>query len=146
MLLGSANNKLRNIFKIVAKLSTNKNFYLTRYINFWPEECCIAHCTIYSYWLAALCEQADQSSHCKYPCSQTGDMVGMMIGDVDGITNVSITVYQHLECPQNRYGAGCEQKCECTDRETCNYIIGCHIGNLVSVISHISNHVWRESV
>ena len=53
-----------------------------------------------------------------------------MVAGVESICNVSITAYQHLQCPKGLFGPGCEQKCECDERESCHYIRGCHIGNM----------------
>ena len=58
-------------------------------------------------------------------------MVGFRLEGVGGISNVSIIVFQHLECSVGSYGPGCEEECECSERETCHYIKGCHIGNIL---------------
>ena len=56
-------------------------------------------------------------------------MVGITLAGVDRVSDVAIIVYQHLECPKNMYGPGCEYKCDCSEKETCHYIRGCWIGN-----------------
>ena len=59
---------------------------------------------------------------CQYLCSQRGNQVQLETHEVETIFNVSIIVYQHLECPEDQYGPGCEQNCDCSERETCHYI------------------------
>ena len=56
-------------------------------------------------------------------------MVGLNVMGIDSVSNVAVIVYQHLNCPEDKFGPGCEYKCDCSDRETCHYIKGCWIGN-----------------
>ena len=56
-------------------------------------------------------------------------MVGITLAGVDRVSDVAVIVYQHLECPKDMYGPGCEYRCDCLERETCHYIKGCWIGN-----------------
>ena len=65
---------------------------------------------------------------CNYNCGNWGNMIVLTVGGVDRLSNASTLVYQHLVCPEGLYGPGCEQKCDCSERETCHYIRGCHIG------------------
>ena len=81
----------------------------------------------YSHLLAH-CQHMNEFSYCENECHSSGDMVGLGLEGLDGIFNVSGIVYQHLECPDDMYGPGCEDKCECSVRETCQYIIGCFTG------------------
>ena len=67
---------------------------------------------------------------CNYNCGNRGNTIVLSVGGVDKLSNVSTLVYQHLECPESMSGPGCEQICDCTERETCHYIRGCHIGKL----------------
>ena len=84
------------------------------------------------YTFTALCHGSDLAKYCHHKCFHLGDMVGLMVEGVDSIFNVSVTVYQHLQCPGGLYGPGCEQKCECAKRETCHFIAGCSTGKVTS--------------
>ena len=77
------------------------------------------------------CQKEDGYYRCYSQCSFVSDKVGLSMIGVDQLFDVSITVYQHLICPVGFYGPGCENACECSEREMCHYIRGCHIGKYV---------------
>ena len=77
------------------------------------------------------CDHDDEFFDCQYQCDSVGDLVGLNMVAVDGIVNLSFIVHQYLKCPRGFYGPGCEQNCECSQRETCHIVKGCHIGKLV---------------
>ena len=64
-----------------------------------------------------------------YP-SVAGDRLGLSVEGIDLVHSVTVTVYQHLKCPEVLYGPGCEYRCNCPEREACHYIKGCHTGKL----------------
>ena len=74
------------------------------------------------------CQHGNWFAYCHHHCNSVGNVIGLMLEGVDGISNVSIVVYQHLVCPKNKHGPGCELDCACTEREACHYVRGCHIG------------------
>ena len=70
------------------------------------------------------------SCKCQYYCAYEGNLVGLKIEGKDAISSVSISAYQHLECPEYMFGPGCENNCDCSEREACHYINGCYFGML----------------
>ena len=79
-------------------------------------------------YLTAEDEAIGTLTHFTYKCQQAGDKFGIGVSAVDLVVNVTTTVYQHIFCPVGLYGLGCEHVCNCSEREECDYIIGCHIG------------------
>ena len=98
----------------------NINYHILRFVIF-------AHGV---FCLIASCVHGGRHGVCNYNCGNRGNTIVLSVGGVDKLSNVSTLVYQHLECPESMSGPGCEQKCDCTERETCHYIRGCHIGKL----------------
>ena len=76
------------------------------------------------------------SADLSFSCLHAGDRLGLSVEGIDLVHSVTVTVYQHLKCPQDLYGPGCEYRCNCPEREACHYIKGCHTGKLrVSLIA-----------
>ena len=81
-----------------------------------------------NFFLIVSCLEEGNHSRCYFSCHLASARLGIGISKVARLFNVSITAYQYLICPEKTYGPGCEQKCECSERETCHFIKGCHIG------------------
>ena len=89
---------------------------------------CAQFFSILSFFFHTDCQHGNWFAYCHHHCNSVGNVIGLMLEGVDGISNVSIVVYQHLVCPKNKHGPGCELDCVCTEREACHYVRGCHIG------------------
>ena len=85
------------------------------------------HCLIKCSILTAHCRHSNLHYQCNHTCGHIGDKVGLSILGVSQLSAVSITAYQHMECPGNSYGPGCEEICKCSERHTCDLVKGCHI-------------------
>ena len=66
------------------------------------------------------------STYLSYSCLHVGDELGLSVEGANRVYNTSVTVYQHLQCPQDMYGPGCEYRCDCPEQEACHYIKGGH--------------------
>ena len=83
-------------------------------------------------------QHGDNTRDCQYQCDAIGDLVLLRVDGLNRISNVSISVYQHLECPVEMYGPGCELRCNCTTRQNCHKIKG------LMVITWVSDALERE--
>ena len=81
------------------------------------------------------------SADLSFSCLHAGDKLGLSVEGIALVHNVTVIAYQHLECPDNAYGPGCEYRCDCSERETCHYIKGCHTGK----IAHFCSLLFRIS-
>ena len=87
------------------------------------------------FFFTASCQPGDGFNTCQSQCNQQGNLIGINITSVETIFDVSIIAYQLLECPEDMFGPGCEQRCACSERETCHYIKGCHRGKITVAFS-----------
>ena len=78
--------------------------------------------------LIVSCQGEEHNNRCSFSCNAAGQQVGFGISRINRMFDVVITSYQYLMCPDGLYGPGCEQRCECSEKETCNYVKGCYIG------------------
>ena len=82
-----------------------------------------------NHYITASSEGDDNGLNtCQFHCGYAGDLIGIKLQGVEVLFNIITIVYQHLNCPADLYGPGCEMSCECSERETCHYIKGCYIG------------------
>ena len=88
----------------------------------------MVHCIIPSSLTAECLADGDGLYRCTYDCSTAGDMVGISVDGIGALLNISVEGYQYIECPEGRYGPGCELACECSEREICHFVKGCYIG------------------
>ena len=85
----------------------------------------------------ATCVEESHYYRCTHTCGLVGDKVGLRLRRIIQLSNISITAYQYLKCPTDSYGPGCELNCDCSERETCHYVKGCHTGKKMLVITSL---------
>ena len=96
-----------------------------------------------NFFLIVSGQEEGNHSRCNFSCHLASDRLGIDISMVDRLFNVSITTYQYLICPEGWYGPGCEQKCECSERETCHFVKGCHIGKDILFVVNVVSWIGR---
>ena len=100
------------------------------------------------FYVVVLKEVTDTlSTDLSYSCLHVGDKLGLSVEGANRVYNTSVTVYQHLQCPQDMYGPGCEYRCDCPEREACHYIKGCHTGKMCELmLSALSEWILNYSL